>query len=323
MAKLDPVDVDLLMRLQYEFPLTPTPIADVAVDIGISVEEALGRLSRLKAEGILKRIGFYLNFRATGLVGALVAFNSGGDPDKLARVLNPDPMVSHNFLRSHPVYDVWAVIKARSGEELLSKVEHVARVAGVSDYVVLFSRRTLKLSVKYDLREGISRAGPWSRIADNPPRPEELSIPPSLPRELRILPLEERPYAGLAGKYGLTEEEVVSLAKEMLHKGILGDPGAALEGHKVGFKVHGMTVVAGEDLESLCDRIAESVPEATHVVLREPHPPGAWRHNCYFMVHARDERVLEDRVKARLSAVGVGDYMIIYSLRDLKPGVVR
>ncbi len=323
MAELDPADVDLLMKLQYEFPLTSTPIADVAEEMGIDAREALSRLLRLKVEGVLKRIGFYLNFKATGLVGALAAFNSGGDPDRLARVLNPDPMVSHNFLRNHPVYDVWAVIKARSRDEILSKVEHVARVAGVSDYVVLFSRRTLKLSVKYDLREGISRAGPWSCVVENPPRPEDLGIPPSLPRDLRILPLEERPYAIIASKHDLSEEEVVSLAREMLQKGILGDPGAALDGHRVGFMINGMAVVAGEDVEGLCDRIAESIPESTHVVLREPYPPGAWRHNCYFMIHARDRKVLEDRVRARLSAIGVGDYIIIYSLRDLKPGVVR
>lgn len=144
-----------------------------------------------------------------------------------------------------------------------------------------------------------------------------------MPRELRILPLEERPYAKIAGKYGFSEEEIISLVKEMLAKGILGDPGAALNGHKIGFVVNGMVVVADDSIDTLCEKIATSVPEATHVVLREPYPPNSWEHNCYFMVHARRRNILENRVKDRLLAIGAENYMIIYSIKDLKPGFIR
>ena len=323
MSDLNPVDIEILMKLQYEFPLSPTPFRVVADKIGLDEKEVIKRLERLKAEGILKRVGFYLNFRATGLVGALVAIHSKGQVEKIARLFNQDPLVSHNFLRDYPDYDVWLVIKARGKEELLSKVNSLIKQIGVDKYIVLFSKKILKLSVKYDLIEGVSRSGPWSHIVEDPPRPEDLGIPAKLLFELRSLPLEKRPYKNIAHRHKLSEEELVELVREMLAKGLLGDPGVALEGHKVGFVANGMVVVADDELNYVCEKIAFSIPEATHVVLREPYPPGTWKHNCYFMVHARNKELLENIVSKRLSDINVNDYKIIYSIKDLKPRVIR
>lgn len=318
------VEKRLLMELQYEFPLTPDPVGDAASRIGLPLGEALGLLRSLVERRILKRIGFYFNFRAARQVGALVAFRAlGASFERLVEELNRDPLVTHNFERSHPHYNVWAVIKAGSREALIDKVERIAEEAGAEEHVILFSKRTLKLSVKYDLYEGISRAGRWSRVSLQPPTPEELGYTRELAKDLRVLPLVERPYKMVGDKHGMGEEEVLEAALRMLEAGILGDPGAALDGHRLGFKENAMTVIAGSGLSDTCTNVAENVAEATHVVLREPYPPGKWRHNCYFMTHAVERRVLEELIAQSLEGAGVEDYMIIYSLRDLKPGVIR
>ncbi|MET1128723.1 MAG: Lrp/AsnC family transcriptional regulator [Thermoproteota archaeon] len=323
--KLDEATIDVLMELQYNFPLTPTPYADVASRLGLSEDFVLTALRRLKDSGILKRVGFYLNYRASGLAAALVAFSTRGRFSSLVDELRRDELTTHSYLRSHPVYDVWIVTKAESRERLLEKVRRLALRHNIERYIVLFSAKTYKLSVKYDLRRGISRAGRWSMVAQNPPSPQQLGVDPAILRRLRSLPLESRPYKSVAEAHGLTEEEVVSMAREMLSKGVLGDPGAALDGHKVGFRENGMVVVGGDNIEVTCSRIAEAVEEATHVVLREPHPPGSWDKPCYFMVHATSKNLLEAVVSDRMDALGVDrkQYEIIYSLEDLKPGTVR
>jgi len=319
---LNELEVELLMRLQYEFPLTPTPFLDVAESLGVRFEEVASTLRSLVKRGVLKRVGFYYNYRSQGHVAALVAFSCGDRFEGVARILARDPLVTHNFLRDHPVYNVWAVIKRGSREELLDYVGRVAVEGGASSWIALFSRRTFKLSVKFDLREGVSRSGPYATVVENPPKPEDLGIDPLIPKLVRALNIVERPYSLIASRVGLSEEEVVDLVREMLDKGILADPGAAIEGRAVGFNENAMVVMEGDDEWRLCE-CASELPYSTHVVLREPYPPGSWTHNCYFMIHAtskdRIERVLEvakEKCKPR-SAIP------IYSVADLKPGVVR
>jgi DNA-binding Lrp family transcriptional regulator len=321
-GSLSDLEVELLMKLQYEFPLTPTPFLDVAESLGLELGEALGVLRDLVNAGILKRVGFYYNYRSQGHVAALVAFSCGDSYEGIARLLAEDPLVTHNFLRDHPVYNVWAVIKRGSREELLSYVDRVAREGGASGWIALFSRRTFKLSVKFDLREGISRSGPYSAVVEDPPRPEDLGINPMIPKLVRSLELVERPYRMIASRAGLSEDEVVGLVKEMLDKGILADPGAALEGRSLGFAENAMVVMGGDDDWRLCE-CASELPYSTHVVLREPYPPGSWIHNCYFMVHATSRSKIEGVVEVVKERCKPRSIMPIYSLADLKPGVVR
>lgn len=316
------LEVELLMKLQYEFPLTPTPILDVAESLGLRFEEVSRILGRLVNAGILKRVGFYYNYRAQGHVAALVAFSCRESYEGIARILAEDPLVTHNFLRDHPVYNVWAVIKRGSREELLKYVDFVAREGGASRWIALFSRRTFKLSVKFDLKEGVSRSGPYSAVVEDAPRPEDLGINPMIPRLVRSLELVERPYSKIASRVGLSEDEVVGLVKEMLGKGILADPGAALEGRSLGFTENSMVVMEGEDEWRLCE-CASDLPYSTHVVLREPYPPGSWTHNCYFMIHATSKDIIKKVIEVVKSRCKPRSLIPIYSLADLKPGVVR
>ena len=323
---LDGLDVEALMELQYRFPLTPTPYCDVAERLGVPVGELLGRLRRLRSLGALKRVGFYFNHRSAGRRAALVAYSTGGDGglvEELARLYRGDPEATHVYLRDHPVYDVWVVVKRGSRGELEEHVASVASRLGLR-YAILYSTRTYKLSVKYDLHRGVSRAGPHSRVNPDPPRPEDLGYPSSLARSLRSLPLEERPYRGIARTHGLGEEEAVEAAREMLRAGVLGDPGAALDGWRIGFRYNAMTAAspARGGPGELCECLSR-VPEVTHVVLREPWPPGSWGLPCFFVVHARSEGLLREALRGALDACGVGEHVAIRSLRDLKPGAVR
>lgn len=315
-----------LMELEYRFPLTPTPYCDVADRLGVSVDDLLSVLRNLSRRGILKRIGFYFNYRSEGRKAALVAYSTRGDTAKikaLASTYRGDLLATHVYLRDHPVYDVWVVIKRNSKRELEEHVSNLASVLGL-DYVILYSKRTFKLSVKYDLWKGISRSGSYSLVHPNPPKPEELGYPTKLARALRVLPLEERPYAKVARSVGVNEVDAYKAAVKLLDAGVLGDPGAALDGHEAGFTENAMVVMEpppGAE-QTLCECVA-SLPFTTHVVLREPVPPGSWRHTCYFMVHAVSRNLVEEAVAEASRTCKPLSLRVIRSLADLKPGVVR
>lgn len=321
-ALMDDLDRDLLMELQYRFPLTPTPIEDVSQKLDVDPGEAVSRLKSLARRGILKRIGFYYNYRAQRKIAALVAFSAGERYRVLADIFRKDPDVTHNYLRDHPDYNVWIVIKRATREELFRDVEEAAARVGAR-WIALFSKKTYKLSVKYDLVEGVSRSGQYWRVVERPPTVEDLGVDPRLPRLVRVLPIKERAYSEIASRLGMDEEEVVSLAKELLSKGVLLDPGAAIDGHRAGFTENAMIVMEPDgDPEETCRRAAE-LPYSTHVVLRDPYPPGSWRHICYFMAHAVDREKIQRIVDEAWRKCRPRDLIPIYSIEDLKPGTIR
>jgi len=313
--------VDALMELQYKFPLVEDPYAVVAERIGVSEDELLGVLKRLKGEGILKRVGFYFNPRSVGRVAILIAFESD-DVEGVAKHVSRVLEVTHSYERGHPRYRLWVVARGSSVEEIVSRVREVCEKLGCG-WLVLPSKKLYRLSVKYDLRSGISRAGPYSRVVENPPSPEDLGYSVELAKALRSLPLEPNPFDALGRLHGMSGGEIVEAAKRMLRAGILGDPGAALDGHRLGFKVNAMFVLepASECVEA-CRWVVDNLPEATHVVERSV-VGGEWPYTCYFMVHATSKDKLEPIRRKVEEEAPIKRFDVLLSLRDLKPGIVR
>jgi len=326
LVRLEPLwATDALMELQYRFPLSESPFEEVADRIGVPLTQLLAALRGLNARGVLKRVGFYFNYRAARRRAALIALATS-QPEEATRYLAQVLEVTHSYLRLHPVYNLWVVGKHRDPEVIVQSAKEAAQRYGEGKWLVLWGVRTHRLSVKYDLYRGVSRAGPLGKVEQNPPTPEDLGIPSRVARSLRVLPLEPRPYRVLAERLGLDENTLHAYMREMLAKGILADPGAALDGHKLGFKYNAMFTLApasGVDLPELCRWVARSVDEATHVVERDVTPPGAWRHLCYFMFHSVDEALAEP-VRERIARSRVvDDVLVIPSLRDMLPGVIR
>ncbi len=322
--KLGEIDKELLMTLQYEFPRSPRIFKEVAEALDLSEEEAVERTKRLHEAGIVKRLGFYVNYKARGLKAALIAYSTGGSFEGIAGYYRGDPHATHIYLRDHPVYDVWVVTKRGSLEELVSHARKIAEEYEVG-YVVLYSRRTYKLSVKYDLYGGVSRAGRYSLIPGDPPRAEDVGVSLEALREFRSLEISRSPYRRVALKLGISVEEAAKLAWRLVDKGVLGDPGAALDGRLVGFHENAMVTMepgAYTSEEDLC-RCAAMLPFTTHVVLRGSIPRDAWRQNCYFMVHAVNRSLIEELVSEAVARCRPASYSVIRSIRDLKPGVAR
>ncbi|ABM79914.1 Lrp/AsnC family transcriptional regulator [Hyperthermus butylicus] len=316
--------VEVLMKLQYEFPLTPTPYCDVASSLGIEVDELLEMLNKLRLLHVLKRVGFYFNVRASGKNVALIAISTS-NPEAASKHLMELLEVTHSYLRENDKFNLWVVGRHTSRDAIVEAARATAERYGDGRWAVLWSVRTYRLSVKYDLISGTSRAGPYSEIAQSPPSPEELGVPGELAAALRRLPLAQHPYRAIAVKFRLDEERVFDAARRLLAAGVLADPGAALDGHRIGFKYNVMvTVKAREDrYDELCREIMQGVPEATHIVLRRVEPPGAWSHLCYFMVHAVSMQLI-DKIIDRLYRLDlVDDVLKLPSIRDLAPGLVR
>ncbi len=316
-VKIRSLDLDLINALQYSFKIVPNPFEEIGKEIGKSEEYVLRETKKLVDEGIVKRIGFSVNFRSQRMVGALVGVKVN-DVNKIKELLMGKDNVTHNYVRVGSPYNVWFTIKSKTINDMMREIREIVKAVNAEDYVVLPSKRACKVSVRYDVKRGVA----WSKPRLEPkevPSPEELGFPKEGLKYLRRLEIVSRPFKRVAEKLGMNEDELLEKVELMVKKGVLRDPGAAVDGEKLGFKHNAMVVLKGD--ERTCEWIALNVPEASHVVLREV--PEKWPYPVYFVVHAVDRERAEEVIGRVVERVKPEDYKALFSVENLKPGVAR
>ena len=73
MSELDTIDRAILNRIQSDFPITSHPYMPIDEEVGISEDDVLNRLVRLKEKGIIRRIGGNFVPNKLGFVSTLCA----------------------------------------------------------------------------------------------------------------------------------------------------------------------------------------------------------------------------------------------------------
>ena len=136
------------------------------------------------------------------------------------------------------------------------------------------------------------------------------------------LPLVERPYLEIAGRVGLTEEELIDAIKDMIRRKVIRRFGAALKHLDLGFTANAMVVWnVPEDQVSEAGRIMAASREVTHCYQR-PRRPG-WPYTIFTVLHGRNR---EECIKtaAKLAAeTGIKEYKLLFSTKELKKSTMK
>ena len=104
----------VLDRFQQQLPLSPTPFADMAEQLGTDEQTILDTLARLQAEGAISRVGPV--FRPHS-IGASTLAAIAVPPERLeavAAIVNGFEEVNHNYEREHRL-NLWFVVTAEDG----------------------------------------------------------------------------------------------------------------------------------------------------------------------------------------------------------------
>ena len=146
---IDNIDRDILNRIQSDFPITPRPYRTVGEDLGLSEREVLKRVSRLKAFGIIRRIGGNFSPEKLGFVSTLCAAKVPEDKiSQFAEVVNRYPGVTHNYLREN-TFNIWFTFIAPSMDEITASLEQIAAKTGVTDILNLPATRVFKIRAEF------------------------------------------------------------------------------------------------------------------------------------------------------------------------------
>ena len=148
---MDGMDRMILNRIQTRFPLISQPFASIAQELGTTEEVVLTRVSRLKENGIIRRIGG--NF-VPGKVGFVSTLCTAQVPEEkvelFARTVNTFPGVTHNYLREN-TFNVWFTFIAPSMEVIEDNLDRIAERTGVKRILNLPATHVFKIKAKFDL----------------------------------------------------------------------------------------------------------------------------------------------------------------------------
>ena len=129
------------------------------------------------------------------------------------------------------------------------------------------------------------------------------------------LPEGSRPYAEIARRAGLTEEQVLSGIRRLVDRGIIRRVAAVPDDRKLGYDGNAMVVwrVPAEELDRDGAAAAER-PEISHVYARRSAP--GWPYNLYTMIHARSREEVTAIVKELGRRFGASDHKVLFTLRE-------
>lgn len=148
---MDEKDRILLNRIQSDLPVTPRPFASVGGELGISEDEVLARIRRLKEEGIIRRIGGNFVPQKIGYVSTLCAASVPPEKmDAFVACVNAHPGVTHNYRRSHH-YNVWFTFIALGMEEIEARLKEIEEKTGVTGILNLPAKKVFKIKAHFNL----------------------------------------------------------------------------------------------------------------------------------------------------------------------------
>lgn len=149
---IDAVDRQLIMLLQQGLPLVSRPYAVIAENLKLTENEVLNRVTALKKQGVIKRLGVIVNHRRLGYkANAMVVFDV---PDNLVEQIGEH--VSQfsfvNLCYQRPrqgeqwPYNLYCMIHGKSREKVLLQLTHLIESCGLSQCKseVLFSKQCFK-----------------------------------------------------------------------------------------------------------------------------------------------------------------------------------
>ncbi len=325
MRELDAADRRLLDILQTDFPLVPEPFAAIAADLeGPTSTEVLDRTQRLKDEGLIRRISAIFDSRSVGYQSTLAAFQvEEGRLDPVAATISAHPGVSHNYARTH-AYNLWFTLTVPAGDDIEAIIADLARRTAVDRYLVLPSERRFKIGVHFEMQAAGKQQAASSRqqVARGEPEFETKVALSDFDKEVirelqQDIEITARPFAAMARRLGLSEEELLSLARRYQAQGVMRRYSAVLEHRKAGFRANGMGcwIVPGERIEEV-GQIMASFPQVSHCYQRPTYPD--WPYNLLTMIHGHSQEEVEALARRMAQETNLKDYVLLYSIKEYK-----
>jgi DNA-binding Lrp family transcriptional regulator len=128
-ADLTDIERRLLNDFQHDFPLSPTPYADIAQSLGVSETEVLATFVRLKQQGTVSRVGAVVRPNTIGASTLAAMAVPPNELEHVAALVTGFSEVNHNYERGHRL-NLWFVVTAPDSARLQQVLDEIAARSG-------------------------------------------------------------------------------------------------------------------------------------------------------------------------------------------------
>jgi siroheme decarboxylase len=131
------------------------------------------------------------------------------------------------------------------------------------------------------------------------------------------LPLDPRPYAVLADRIGITEDQFIGRIKALIEDGTIRRFGATLYHKKAGVNSNAMAAwCVPEERIGETGKALAKFKEVTHCYQRPPQKD--WKYNLYTMIHGQSDADCRAIAERMSQTTGVNDYILLFSEKEFK-----
>ena len=150
-VSIDAIDRDILNEIQSHFPIEERHYRVIGERLGLSEEDVINRVKRLKDTGVIRRIGGNFHSHRLDFTSTLCAARVPVEKlEEFVSVVNSYPGVTHNYLRNH-TYNVWFTFIAEDMEFIERSLKDISERTGVKDILNLPAVKMFKIKVHFDV----------------------------------------------------------------------------------------------------------------------------------------------------------------------------
>lgn len=136
------------------------------------------------------------------------------------------------------------------------------------------------------------------------------------------LPLVSRPFAEIAARLSLTEEEIIERIRFFIQNGQIRRFGAAVRHQDLGFVANAMVVwdVPDEKVTEV-GLVMAGFEQVSHCYQRPRHQ--GWPYNLFTVVHGKNREECIQAAESLSRATGMEKYRLLFSTAELKKSSMR
>jgi DNA-binding Lrp family transcriptional regulator len=132
------------------------------------------------------------------------------------------------------------------------------------------------------------------------------------------IPILKEPFAEVAKKMGISQEEVIARLKRLIKDGIIRRFGVSVNQRNMGIVANAL--VAWKVPQNRVEEVGKamsSYSEITHCYERQIIP-GKWEYNLFIVIHGYDRESCKQFIKKLSRAVGLEEYLVLFSVKQFK-----
>jgi siroheme decarboxylase len=140
---------EILKRIPSDFPIVEDPYKEMAEKYGMTETEVISELSRLKQEGIIRRIAAILYHRRAAYThNAMVVWKvKAADVERIGGIMASFPEVSHCYEREtggYWDYNLYTMLHGKSLKDCVDIARRISEKTGAEEFKMFLSKREFK-----------------------------------------------------------------------------------------------------------------------------------------------------------------------------------